>query len=76
MLHKSRKYQGVKEKKHDFEMSMPSCRMCCTIMVHFIEVRIIKSCSSSQTPEILPFCPKSFIDNRMKKDLLIIYSKV
>ena len=42
-LHKSKKYQGVKEKKHDFEMSMPSCRMCCTIMVHFIGVPIIKS---------------------------------
>ena len=37
-------------KKHDFEMSMPSCRMCCTIMVHFVGVLIIKSCSSSQTP--------------------------
>ena len=34
ILHKSKKYQGVKEKKHDFEMSMPSRRMCCTIMVH------------------------------------------
>ena len=30
----SKKYQGVKEEKHDFEMSMPSCRMCCTIMFH------------------------------------------
>ena len=26
--------KGVKEKLHDFEMSMPSCRMCFTIMVH------------------------------------------
>ena len=43
---KAKKYQGVKENKHDFEMSMPSCRMCCTIMVHFLEVPIIKSCSS------------------------------
>ena len=43
---KSKKYQGVKEKKHDFEMSMPSCRMYCTIMVHFIGVPIIKSCST------------------------------
>ena len=24
---KAKKYQGVKEKKHDFEMSMPSCGM-------------------------------------------------
>ena len=34
ILDKSKKYQGVKEKKHDFEISVPSCRMCCTIMVH------------------------------------------
>ena len=47
---KSKTYHGVKEKKHDFEMSMPSCRMCCTIMIHFIGVPIIKSCSSSLTP--------------------------
>ena len=25
ILHKRKIYQGVKEKKHDFEMSMPSC---------------------------------------------------
>ena len=50
ILHKSKKYQGVKEKKHDFKMSIPLCRMCCTIMVHFIGVPIIKSCSSSPTP--------------------------
>ena len=31
---KAKKYQGVKEKKHDFEKSMPSFRMCCTIIVH------------------------------------------
>ena len=49
ILHKSKKYQGVKEKKQDFEKSMPSCRMSCIIMVHFIEVPIIKSCSSSLT---------------------------
>ena len=30
---KAKKYWGVKEKKHDFEMSMPSCRMCCSINV-------------------------------------------
>ena len=45
---KAKKYQGITEKKHDFEMSMHSCRMCCT-MVHFIGVPIIKSCSSSLT---------------------------
>ena len=50
IFHKSKKYQGVKEKKHDFEMSIPSCRICCTIIVHFIGVQIIKSCSSSLTP--------------------------
>ena len=61
ILHKSKKYQGVKEKKHDLEMSMPSCRMCCSIMVHFIGVSIIQSCSSSLTPEILHFCPKSLL---------------
>ena len=35
---KSKKYQGVKKKKDDFEMSMLSCRICCNIMVHFIGV--------------------------------------
>ena len=49
ILHKGKKYQGVKQMKHDFKMSIPSCRMCCTIMVHFIGVPIIKSCSSSLT---------------------------
>ena len=47
---KAKKYQEVNEKKHDFKRSMSSCRMCCTIMVHFILVPIIKSCSSSLTP--------------------------
>ena len=28
ILHRSKKYQEVKEKKQDFEMSVPSCRMC------------------------------------------------
>ena len=38
---KSIKYQGVEQiMKHDFEMSLPSCRMCYTIMVHFIGVPI------------------------------------
>ena len=27
-------------KKPDFEMPMPSCGMCCTIMVHFLGVPI------------------------------------
>ena len=49
-LRKSKKYQGVKEKKHDFEMSMPSCRMCCTLMAHFLGEPIIKSCSFSLIP--------------------------
>ena len=49
-FNKCKKYQGVKEKKHDFEMSMPSCRICCSIMVHFKGVPIIKSCSPSLTP--------------------------
>ena len=57
ILYKSNKHQEVK-KKHDFEMSMPSCRMCCTIM---IGVPITKSFSSSLTPEILSFCPKSLL---------------
>ena len=50
ILHKSNKYQGVKERKHDFEMSMPSCRMCLSIMAHLTGVPIIKSCSCSLTP--------------------------
>ena len=33
-LIKNNKHQEINENKHDFEMSMPSCRMCCTIMVH------------------------------------------
>ena len=49
ILHKSKKYQSVKEKKHDFEMSMPSYSKCYTIIVYFIGVPIIKSCSSSLT---------------------------
>ena len=49
ILRKSKKIR-VKEKKHDFEMSLPSCRMCCTIMVHFIGAPVIKSCFSSLTP--------------------------
>ena len=49
VLHKSKNYRGVKEKKHDFEMSMPSSGMCYTIMAHFIGVPIIKSYSSSLT---------------------------
>ena len=56
ILHKSKKYQGIKEKKHDFEMSVPSCRKCCTIMVH---LPIVTSCSISLSPGILSFCPKS-----------------
>ena len=43
------KISGVEEKKHDFEMSIASGRMCCTIIVHFIGVPIIKSSSSSWT---------------------------
>ena len=50
ILHKSNKHQEAKEKKHDFEMSMPSCRMYNIIMVHFIGVPIIKSWSSSLIP--------------------------
>ena len=38
-----------KEKKHDFEMSTLLLDVL-TIMVHFIGVPIIKSCSSSLTP--------------------------
>ena len=55
------KISGVKEKKQDFEMSVPSCGMCYTIMVHFIGVPIKKSCSFSLTSEIFPFCPKSLL---------------
>ena len=35
ILDKSKKSLGDKEEKHNFEMTMPSCRMCCTIMVRF-----------------------------------------
>ena len=61
ILHKSKKYQGVKEKKHDFEMSMPSYKMCCTKMVHFIGVPSIKSCSSLLTPHDFTLLPKIIV---------------
>ena len=46
------KAKNIRElkRKYDFAMSMPSCRVCCTIMVHFIGAPIMKSCSSSLTP--------------------------
>ena len=50
LLYTKQSISGSQGKKHDFEMFMPSCWMCCTRMVHFIGVQIIKSCSSSQTP--------------------------
>ena len=49
-LDKSEKSQGVREGKYDFEMSIPLCRICNTIMVHFKGVPIIKSYSSIMTP--------------------------
>ena len=57
ILDKSKKISGSPGKRHDFEMSMHSCRMCCTIIVHCIGVPIIKSCSSSLNPppEFYPF---------------------
>ena len=42
ILVKSKNSDGVGEKKHDFEISRPSCRMCCTTRV--------KSCSTSLIP--------------------------
>ena len=46
------KAKNIREsrKRNMILISLPSSRMCCTIMVHFIGVPIIKSCSSSLTP--------------------------
>ena len=60
ILHKSKKYQEVNEKKHDFEMSMPSCRTCFTIMVHRTTNYEIMFLFTDPLG-FLPFCPKSLL---------------
>ena len=52
ILHNGKTHQEAKKKKHDFKMFMLSCRICCTVMVHFIHVGVpfIKPCSSSLAP--------------------------
>ena len=55
ILHKSNIHQEVK-KRDDFEMSVPSCMMCCTIMVHFIR----QYCMFNVTGPFLPYISSYF----------------
>ena len=95
------KKSGSQRNKHDFEVSMPSCRMCCTngplhrstnykIMFLFTDPQrfypfVHNHCYSIKLKPILyrylqfsihRFCLSIFVGNRVKKDLLIINSKI
>ena len=57
------KISGSQGKKQDFDMSMASCRMYCTIRgsLHYKNMFLF-----TDTPEILPFCPKSLLQYQIE----------